>query len=88
MGIGKGGVDLDGSHVTRHGAIQVSHLFEGVAHVGVGVGERRVDSDRLFVVHQGIVQLRAVNIVKNTTLKKIPTRIGYRIKRDLLSTNA
>ena len=58
MSVGKGGVDLDGSHVTRHGAIQVSHLFEGVAHIGVGVGEGGVNADRLFVVDQSVIELQ------------------------------
>ena len=41
--VGEGGVDLDGSGVALHGPLDVVHLLEGVAHVGVGVGEGRLD---------------------------------------------
>ena len=43
VGVGEGGVDLDGSGVALHGPLDVVHLLEGVAHVGVGVREGRLD---------------------------------------------
>ena len=39
VGVGKGRVDLDGPGVALQGSLYVLHLFEGVAHVRVGIGE-------------------------------------------------
>ena len=36
-------VDLDGAGVALECALHVVHLLQGVAHVGVGVGEGRLD---------------------------------------------
>ena len=37
MGVGEGGVDLDGSGVALHGTIDILHLLEGVPHVAVSI---------------------------------------------------
>lgn len=57
MGIGESRVDLDGSRVALESSLDVLHLFQGVAHVGIGVSERWLDPDGLLVVHQCLVQL-------------------------------
>ena len=45
MGVSKGRVDLDGPRVALKRALDVVHFLEGVAHVGVGVGEGRLDPE-------------------------------------------
>lgn len=55
MRISKGWVDLDGAGVALKSSLDILHLLEGVAHVGVGIGECRLDSDSFFVVHQSLV---------------------------------
>ena len=40
---GEGRVDLDGAGVALEGALHVVHLLQGVAHVGIGVREGRLD---------------------------------------------
>ena len=41
--VGEGWVDLDGAGVALESALHVVHLLQGVAHVGVCVGEGRLD---------------------------------------------
>ena len=48
MGVGEGGVDLDGARVALQRRLDVLHLLQRVAHVAVGVGEGRLDTDRLL----------------------------------------
>ncbi len=45
MGVGERGVDLNGARVALQGTLDVVHLLEGVAHVGVGVCEGGLDSE-------------------------------------------
>ena len=41
--IGEGGVDLNGPGVALQGSLDVLHLLQRVAHVGVGVSKRGAD---------------------------------------------
>ena len=43
MGVSKGWVDLNSSSVALHGAINILHLLQGVAHVAVGISKVGVD---------------------------------------------
>lgn len=50
-------VDLDRSRITLDGALHILHLLQRVAHVGVGVGECRANSDRFLIMHESFLQL-------------------------------
>lgn len=39
MRIRKGRIDLDGTCITLKSSVDIAHLFQGVAHVGIGIGE-------------------------------------------------
>ena len=57
VGVGKGGVYLNGTGVALEGTLKVLHLLEGVPHVAVGVGKVRVYSYGFFVVQEGVLEL-------------------------------
>ena len=44
VGVGEGRVDLNGPRVALQRSVDVLHLLQRVAHVAVGIGERRLDS--------------------------------------------
>ena len=46
MGVGKGGVNLNGTAVALHGSSDILHLFECVAHVAIGICKVGVDSEQ------------------------------------------
>ena len=48
VGVGEGGVDLDGPRVALQRRLDVLHLLQRVAHVAVRVGESWLDPDRLL----------------------------------------
>lgn len=43
MSVCEGGIDLNGASVALKCALNVMHFLQGVAHVGVGIGESRLD---------------------------------------------
>ena len=43
VGIGKGGINLDGPRVALEGGVNILHFLQRVAHVAIGVGKRRLD---------------------------------------------
>ena len=47
--ISKGWVDLNGPSVALQSSLHILHLFESVAHVGVGIGKIGVDSGGMQV---------------------------------------
>uniref|UniRef100_A0A915IGE2 Uncharacterized protein n=1 Tax=Romanomermis culicivorax TaxID=13658 RepID=A0A915IGE2_ROMCU len=50
MSVGESRINLDGSVVTSRGALYVAHLFQSVAHVGIGVGECRRNANGLPIM--------------------------------------
>jgi len=47
---------LDCAGVTLQGTLYIMHLFQGIAHVGIGIGESWLNSYCLFVVHECLVK--------------------------------
>lgn len=43
VGVGEGGVDLDGAGVALQRSLHVLHLLQRVAHVGVGISKGGAD---------------------------------------------
>lgn len=56
MSVSKRRVDLYGTRIALHGSIDVLHLFEGVAHVAVGIGKVWMDPDSFLVVAEGLLE--------------------------------
>ena len=57
--VGEGRVDLDGARVALQRRRDVLHLLQRVAHVAVGVSERRLDADGLLRAARSAVVRRS-----------------------------